>query len=354
MSLPLPSFLSSNNYNSSETSLLTEGPESDEEDEGPLLKQYRLKNMLGYGACSTVYLAVDVSTNIEYAIKEFKKTSLRRREKFRLMQLEKELGSFNDMDSSTIEDQIRNQEKKDPYYYIRKELDVLKVLDHENVVKLYQVINSDYKDSLCMVLNYCPGGKLASVDHGISFDPMPLEICRKSFRQLVLAVNYIHGKGVIHRDIKPDNILFKENNNLCVIDFGLAEFLPKDGFVKPASGTPAFMAPELFDNELKKIKGKPLDIWSMGVTLYVIAFAEFPFNGSTILDMINVIKGKSLMIPAYCNSDLRKLLERCLEKNPEKRITIEELLRDPFLTERGKHHLTSSSIVTAFSSIWEI
>lgn len=66
------------------------------------------------------------------------------------MQLEKELGSFNDMDSSTIEDQIRNQEKKDPYYYIRKELDVLKVLDHENVVKLYQVINSDYKDSLCM------------------------------------------------------------------------------------------------------------------------------------------------------------------------------------------------------------
>ncbi|EPY51173.1 CAMKK/META protein kinase Ppk34 [Schizosaccharomyces cryophilus OY26] len=315
----------------SENSLLTEGP-CDEEDFGFAANEYFAHRIIGRGSSSTVWLATKSSTNAEYAIKEFRKSVLRRQKRVELLQNANRRNAGVPIDRISLEKNMLQDERSDPFCYIRNELDIVQSLNHPNIVKVLDVINNEYLDMLLVVLNYCPNGKLASVDHGISFSAFPEERCQFYFRQLVFCVDYVHRENVIHRDIKPDNLLLDAARNLCMIDFGQAEFLPADGLVNVVSSTPAFMAPELLSSPYQKVDGRKTDIWSMGVTLYVIAFAKLPFSGTSISEMITNITEKELEIPNYASDTLRNVLTKLLEKDPQRRMNTQELLKDPFVT----------------------
>ena len=137
----------------------------------------------------------------------------------------------------------------------------------------------------------------------------------------------MHAQGVVHRDIKPDNLLLTEDDVLKIVDFGVSEMFEKqsDMMTAKSAGSPAFLPPELCVSKHGDISGKAADIWSMGITLYCLRFGRIPFERSGVLELYEAIKNDALDIEPTDEPDFVDLLNRLLEKDPHKRITMEEL-----------------------------
>lgn len=136
----------------------------------------------------------------------------------------------------------------------------------------------------------------------------------------------VHAQGVIHRDIKPDNLLISEDEILKVSDFGVSQIFEKPGEMRTAksAGSPAFLPPELCGKH-GDISGTAADIWSMGISLYCLKYGGIPFNKESMFDMYEAIKGGEPHFSEDENPDLVDLFKRVLEKDPEKRIQMSEL-----------------------------
>lgn len=137
----------------------------------------------------------------------------------------------------------------------------------------------------------------------------------------------MHSQGVLHRDIKPDNLLLTEDNVLKVVDFGVSEMFEKPDVMRTAksAGSPAFLPPELCVAKHGDVNGRAADIWSMGVSLYCLRYGRIPFERSGVMEMYEAIKTETIKIPRDEGEDFVDLMARLLEKDPEKRITMGEL-----------------------------
>ena len=203
----------------------------------------------------------------------------------------------------------------------------MKKLNHNNLVSLIEVLDDPNEDSLYMVLEMCKKGVVMKVGVGEKADPYDSESCRCWFRDLILGIEYLHAQGVVHRDIKPDNLLLTEDDVLKIVDFGVSEMFEKQSEMKTtkSAGSPAFLPPELCVAHHGNISGKAADIWSMGVTLYCLRFGTIPFEKSGVLDLYESIKNDELDLGQDCEEDFKDLMNRILEKDASKRITISEL-----------------------------
>jgi [calcium/calmodulin-dependent protein kinase] kinase len=136
----------------------------------------------------------------------------------------------------------------------------------------------------------------------------------------------VHAQGIIHRDIKPDNCLVTDDDILKIVDFGVSEMFDKEGQMKTAksAGSPAFMPPELCVAKHGEVDGRAVDIWSAGVTLYCLMFGRIPFEKHGMLELYEAIRTDDLEIDE-CNTDLRDLLSRLLEKDPQKRLKMDAI-----------------------------
>ena len=136
----------------------------------------------------------------------------------------------------------------------------------------------------------------------------------------------MHEQGVIHRDIKPDNLLLSENDVLKVVDFGVSQMFDKPSDMKTAksAGSPAFLPPELCGKH-GDVSGRAADIWSMGVSLFCLRYGRIPFNRDGMMEMYEAIKTDEPTIPDDENPALVDLFKGLLEKDPEKRIKMPEL-----------------------------
>lgn len=140
--------------------------------------------------------------------------------------------------------------------------------------------------------------------------------------KILIKVHYNH---IIHRDIKPQNILFDEDFIAKLADFGLSELCEEEkGFLNSTEGTYYFMAPELFANK-KNIEGKPADIWALGVSFFCFAYLRIPFSGDSLNEMSKNIIEKPLEFDKsrILSNDLKEIFCKMMEKDPQKRITIE-------------------------------
>ena len=201
------------------------------------------------------------------------------------------------------------------------ELIILKQLDHENIIRIYDFFT--YNNNTIIILEYCPSKTLMQE---ISLDDYFSE---KKFIELAIpiteAIFYIHSQGIAHRDIKPQNILFDEYGRPKVCDFGLSlDTKCKIENIK-LQGTLSFMAPEIILNICKDyIKA---DIWSLGVTFYYIIFQKLPYNLLNTKNYKNSIYFSSITISNKINSNLRNLLKEMLTLDPNQRINIEIVLK---------------------------
>ncbi|TMW64454.1 hypothetical protein Poli38472_013076 [Pythium oligandrum] len=238
---------------------------------------------------------------------------------------------------------------------ILQERQAHRLVSHENVIQSLRVVpgkkfNRAY---VAMVTEYASNGDLFDIiaDSGA----LPQPVCKFYFHQLIRGVQACHRAGVIHRDIKPENILFDEQFTLKICDFGLAvasrgERNVDDVMLRDVSGTALYMAPEIAIT--RAFRGTPLDVWSCGVVLFIMLTSFPPFQNakegdywydcimSGRMDIFWSSQPEDMIKPNYHAMDL---INRMLCPDPEKRITVAEILAHPWLGD--VHRINRSRVV---------
>ncbi|PKA57966.1 CBL-interacting protein kinase 32 [Apostasia shenzhenica] len=208
---------------------------------------------------------------------------------------------------------------------IKREIAIMKLIKHPNVVRLHEVMGS--KSKIFIVLEYVTGGELFDkiVNHG----RMKEDEARRYFHQLVNAVDFCHSRGVFHRDLKPENLLLDAAGNLKVSDFGLSALSRQvrgDGLLHTTCGTPNYVAPEVLND--RGYDGATADLWSCGVILFVLLAGYLPFDDINLANLYKKITTADFTFPSWFSFGAKRLLTRILDPNPMTRITISEILED--------------------------
>ena len=209
---------------------------------------------------------------------------------------------------------------------IRREIRILSVLHHRNIVQLYETITND--NNIYIIMEYIEGKDLFQYIY--SLQRLTEYKSSQLFRQLISCLEYIHKLGIVHRDIKPENILLdKGKKNLKLVDFGLGNIYKKNELVKTACGSPCYAAPEMLSG--KAYDGFYSDLWSCGVVLYCMLVGTLPFDDEDIKILYHNIKIANYIMPNFLSNYAQDLLRRILVTNPKRRITLEEIKLHPFL-----------------------
>ena len=275
---------------------------------------YLYGRRIGQGAFGKVNLGLNVLTGRVVAIKSFKKTPI---------------------------EKLKHKMKK-----IQYETELMKRFNHKNITKILEVFNDE--EYMLIIMEYINGGNL------FNFVKKRRKLSEKMakflFRQIILGIQHIHSKNVVHRDIKLENILIDFNNNVKICDFGIGKVLDsEDELLYDKCGTPMYMAPEIIlANENNGYKGFPVDIWSSGITLYIMLSGSLPFNlknknnnneniafhsikeKNNIFLQNQIINVKPKEIENI-SEEARNLLKGILNKNPAKRLTCSQILNHPWL-----------------------
>ena len=286
-----------------------------------VFKQYKILKKIGEGSYGVVWKVKHKKTNLIRAMKKIKKNI-----------------------------KNRNDTTKD----IINEIELLRKLDHPNIVKIFEFFNEP--DGYYLITEFCSGGEL--FDEIKKKKYFPENIAANIMYQIFNAINYCHTFGkIIHRDIKPENILIVNHDEMTgfytikIIDFGTAKIYEKNKNENKIIGSSYYIAPEV----LQKNYNEKCDIWSVGVILYILLCGYPPFNGKNNRELYNEIQFRE---PDFSgeewetvSEDAKKLIKMCLIKDMNKRPTSKEILKNKWLRINGKtlSNSLSQSFVKSFN-----
>ncbi|KAK9473164.1 kinase-like domain-containing protein [Dipodascopsis tothii] len=222
--------------------------------------------------------------------------------------------------------------KSDMQGRVEREISYLRLLRHPHIIKLYDVIKS--KDEIIMVIEFA-GKEL--FDYIVQRGKMSEDEARRFFQQIIGAVEYCHRHKIVHRDLKPENLLLDENLNVKIADFGLSNIMTDGNFLKTSCGSPNYAAPEVISGKL--YAGPEVDVWSCGVILYVMLCGRLPFDDEFIPTLFKKINGGVYTLPSYLSPGAKHLLQRMLVVNPLNRITVREIMNDPWFKDNIPKYL---------------
>ncbi|KAF5802870.1 putative protein kinase CAMK-CAMKL-CHK1 family [Helianthus annuus] len=208
---------------------------------------------------------------------------------------------------------------------IKREISIMKIVRHPNIVRLHEVLSSQTK--IYIILEFVTGGEL--FDRIVHKTKLSENEARGYFQQLIDAVAHCHSKGVYHRDLKPENLLLDSRERLKVSDFGLSA-LPQEGvdLLHTTCGTPNYIAPEVLRK--RGYDGAAADIWSCGVILYVLLTGYLPFEESDLPTLYRKVSAAEFSYPFWFPSGAKSLLDKILDPNPETRIKIDGITEHPW------------------------
>ena len=273
-----------------------------------LLEIYDVKNKLGSGKFGLVKLGIHKKTGQKVAIKIMKKSS---------------------MDSSDLE-------------LVRTEIEILKICQHPNIIRLYNVFeNADY---LYIIMEYCYGGDLFSYLENRHFR-VSEKRASNIIHQMATAVYYMHSYGVVHRDLKPENVLMTstdEDSEIRILDFGLSKILGPYEKCDEPYGTLTYCAPEIIVDEPYS---KPVDLWSLGVMTYLMVSGKLPFNAE---DENEIARQVVYDEPNYTRNPVWKtispecldFIQKLLVKDQNKRMTIKGVLEHKWIKMYDENKLS--------------
>lgn len=222
--------------------------------------------------------------------------------------------------------------KSDMQGRVEREISYLRLLRHPHIIKLYDVIKS--KDEIIMVIEYA-GKEL--FDYIVQRGRMPEDEARRFFQQIIAAVEYCHRHKIVHRDLKPENLLLDDHLNVKIADFGLSNIMTDGNFLKTSCGSPNYAAPEVISGKL--YAGPEVDVWSSGVILYVMLCGRLPFDDEFIPALFKKISNGVYTLPNYLSDGAKKILTKMLVVNPLNRVTIHEIMEDPWFKEGIEDYL---------------
>ncbi|KAG8834172.1 hypothetical protein FRC18_002459 [Serendipita sp. 400] len=207
---------------------------------------------------------------------------------------------------------------------IEREIVLMKLIDHPNVLSLYDVWETS--NDLYLILEYVPNGEL--FDYLVARGRLSAQEALQYFQQIISAVDYCHSFNIAHRDLKPENLLLDRENNIKVADFGMAAWEGGAGMLVTSCGSPHYASPEVVEG--KTYKGHISDVWSCGVILYALLVGRLPFDDENIRLLLEKVKHGRFVMPADIPVAAQDLLRRMLEKDVEKRITIKQIMTHPW------------------------
>ncbi|KAI2785841.1 DNA damage response protein kinase DUN1 [Penicillium oxalicum] len=272
--------------------------------------QYRKLQQLGKGHFATVYLCVDRATGKQYAAKVFEKRP-----------------------GDSQKSQSQNEA-------LQQEIALLMSVNHPNLLCLKDTF--DETDGAYLILELAPEGELFNLI--VTKQKLSEAETRHVFRQLFEGLKYLHDRGIVHRDIKPENILVADKKLTVKLgDFGLAKIIGEDSFTTTLCGTPSYVAPEILQETRRRRYTKAVDIWSLGVVLYICLCGFPPFsdelctkeNPYTLAQQIKM--GRFDYPSPYWDSvgdPALDLIDKMLTVDVDKRITVDECLEHPWLTQK--------------------
>lgn len=234
----------------------------------------------------------------------------------------------------------KRKAKKDSYVTknLRREGEIQQMIRHPNITQLLDILETE--NSYYLVMELCPGGNL--MNHIYEKKRLDEREAQKYVRQLVMAVEHLHRAGVVHRDLKIENLLLDEHNNIKLIDFGLSNCAGILGYADPFStqcGSPAYAAPELLS---RKKYGPKVDVWSIGVNMYAMLTGTLPFTVEPFsLKALHqkMVNKEMNPLPSNLSSAAINLLKNLLEPDPSQRPNIHQVMSDPWLQLGNPHTL---------------
>ncbi|XP_062320547.1 NUAK family SNF1-like kinase 2 [Osmerus eperlanus] len=229
---------------------------------------------------------------------------------------------------------IRKEKIKDEQdlLHIHREIEIMSSLNHPYIITIYEVFEN--KDKIVIVMEYASRGDL--YDYICEKQRITEYEARHFFRQIVSAVQYCHQNGIVHRDLKLENILLDGNGNIKIADFGLSNLYHKDGYLQTFCGSPLYASPEIVNG--LPYKGPEVDTWSLGVLLYTLVHGAMPFDGHNHKNLVQQISTGNYRKPTN-PSDACGLIRWMLMVNPERRATIEEIAGHWWLNWGYQHSL---------------
>jgi tRNA A-37 threonylcarbamoyl transferase component Bud32 len=268
---------------------------------------YSIGKVLGEGAYGKVLNATHIMTGQKVAVKTFEKAKL-------------------------VDLVARKR--------VSREIRILKYLDHPNIVQLFEVI--DQPQRRYIIMEFAAGGDLCKYVRDCK--RLSENECHRIFCQILSGLAHCHAKGIVHRDIKLDNILLDSNKNVKIVDFGFSVPFERDQLLKKACGSPSYAAPEIVSR--RQYSPTPVDVWSFGVVLYAMICGYFPFQGANSQELCRkIVKGKFDMpswVPESCKDHIRSMLT----VDPTQRITIENVALHPWVARTS---VPSSPLIALYA-----
>ncbi|GMH10946.1 hypothetical protein Nepgr_012787 [Nepenthes gracilis] len=276
---------------------------SEDENGNKMINEYIRKFKIGAGSYAKVVLYRSSIDGKHYAIKAFHKSHLLRQ---------------------------RVAPSETAMTDVLREVLIMKMLSHPNIVNLIEVIDDPNADDFYMVLEYvedkwdCEG---SGPPGGLGEDT-----ARKYLRDIVSGLMYLHAHNIVHMDIKPQNLLVSRHGTVKIADFSVSQVFEDDNDeLRRSPGTPVITAPECCLG--LTYHGKAADTWAVGVTLYCMMMGNFPFIGETLQETYDKIVNDSLYLPDDLNSQLKNLIEGLLCKDPKQRMTLQDVADHPWVIE---------------------
>jgi len=268
--------------------------------------------VIGEGTFGKVHLCYDEQTKQEFAIKMIDRSKIS--------------GGIQSVHAPGIDQ-------------MREEVVIMKRLTHPNIVNMVAVIDDPQAQYLYIVQEYCSNG--AMMCDLEKSEPFAEAQALKYFRDLLQGLDYLHANGVIHRDIKPMNLLLTHDNVVKIADFGAARMIVGGTkWISGVTGTPAFMAPELLVEDNEVYDGPAVDLWSCGATLYMMVTGVPPWMSDDEIKLAKKVKNDELVFPGDWNKrnyspHLKNLIAQLLVKDPKSRLGLPETMIHEWVSEEG-------------------